>query len=81
MSRESENKITEWVLWFQEHRGAVERNPDPENAKRFLMKAVDGAFECIAMALTDIQELENRKSLTGSPAHQGILLPRHTRFG
>lgn len=81
MSTASENRITEWVVWFQEHRAAVERNPDPQSAKLFMMKALDGAFECLAMALTDIQELENRKKLTGVPAHQGILLPRITRFG
>lgn len=80
MSRESEQRITEWVLWFHEHRGYVERNPDPEKSKEFLIKAVDGAFECIALALTDIQNLENRRKAGDVPAHGQILLPRIHQF-
>lgn len=81
MSRESENRITEWVLWFNEHRTSVENNPDPESARRFMLKAIDGAFECVALALTDIQDLENRKKMNTPSAHSQILLPRITRFG
>ena len=79
MSRETENRLAEYVIWFSEHRSTVENNPDPQNAKMFMMKALDGAFECLAMALTDIQELENRKK-AGTPPHQTILLPRVHRF-
>jgi hypothetical protein len=67
MSASSEKRLTEWAVWFTEHKNTILNNPDPDQAKAFMMLALDGLLEITAMLAKDIQELEHRK---------GIILPK-----
>lgn len=60
MSADLDKRITEWAIWYHEN---LPRLPKGDLLKRmdFMQKALDGAFECIAIATKDIQVLEDRK--------------------
>lgn len=62
MSAEAEDRLGEWAIWFHQNK----RRIPPEDLKKqnlFLLKAMDGCLEVLALALKDIQELERRHPL------------------
>jgi len=59
MSQDLEHRLTEWAVWFHQNKPRI----PPENLKKrieFLELALDGCFECVAIATKDIQQMENR---------------------
>lgn len=80
MSRETEERLADWVVWFHQNKGRI----PPDNLGKqnlFLLKAMDGLFEVTAMCLKDVQLLERRNPT-------GLLMPLEvsvsgdfTRFG
>ena len=59
MSRETEERLAEWAVWFHENRKRVPAG-DVIKQNQFLLKAVDGCLEVLALTLKDIQILEQR---------------------
>lgn len=58
MSQEFEKRLGEWAIWYHEHKSTVRSSEDFEKVKDFLIRAVDGSLELLAMAAKDIQDLE-----------------------
>lgn len=81
MSRESEERLAEWAVWFHENR---KRIPAGDLAKQnmFLLKAIDGCLECLALTMKDVQILEQRKESRRLWLPTGMQLNGEiTRFG
>lgn len=71
MSAEFEKRVSEWALWYTEH-----RNDGMSIDKRiaFMQKSIDGLLECLAIAAKDIQRLEGRNG--NLDLKRQLLLPR-----
>ena len=81
MSAASEERLAEWALWFHEN---MHRIPQGNLAKQnqFLLKAVDGCLEILAMQAKDIQLLERRDPLRKLWLPKGMNATGNmTRFG
>jgi hypothetical protein len=57
MSREFEQRLEDWALWFHENK---DRGRDYDKERAFLHKAIDGCIELLAIAAKDIQDVEGR---------------------
>lgn len=70
MSMELDKRVTEWAVWYHEH-----RNDGMSIDKRieFMQKTIDGLLEILAIATKDIQRLERRN---GNDEVRRLLLPR-----
>lgn len=70
MSMELDKRISEWGVWFAEHR---DDGMDIDKRIEFMQKTIDGLIEVLAIATKDIQRLERRN---GNLDLRRILLPR-----
>ena len=63
MSSDFEERLADWAIWYCKNEPHL---PEMDLRKQilFLRKAMDGAFECLAMAAKDIQKLERRNGST-----------------
>lgn len=72
MSRETEKRLLDVGMWFEEHR----RNcTDPEKRMEFCMRGIEHILWLLSYYTEDIQELENRKRANG-----GVLMPGMYNF-
>jgi hypothetical protein len=60
MSKDFEERLADWAVWYCKNEPHL---PEMDLIKqvKFLRKAVDGAFECLALAAKDIQIIEQRR--------------------
>ena len=79
MSLETEQRLADWAVWFHENRKHISPG-NLEKQNLFLLKAVDGCLECLAMALKDIQILERRNGSAGLWLPPRIKNGQTTRF-
>ncbi len=67
MSREVEQKLTEWTVWWDEHK---RDGGDVEQKYKILLKQVEGFFDVLALIVRDLRQLEGRpQSDLGNPLY------------
>lgn len=71
MSRQFEERLTEWAVWYDHNRRLLPEH-DLRKQIEFLIRAVDGAFECLALAAKDIQSLEGARRQLWLPREVAI---------
>ena len=72
MSRETEEKLKDFAVWFKEH---VKEINDIEQRTRFLERAMDNMLWLTTFLIEDIQRLEGR-----APGQEtGLIVPAHIR--
>ncbi|MFQ5793039.1 MAG: hypothetical protein ACE5JI_21420 [Acidobacteriota bacterium] len=72
MSRESEKRLKEWAVWFEEHK---RDGGDLYKQIAFLRRAVEILAEVTCRCLEDIRELEGRRA-AGEELGSRLYVPR-----
>lgn len=81
MSQGLEDRLAEWAVWFHENKRRIPAK-DVQKQNLFLLKAVDGCIEMLALAAKDIQELESRSPRNKLWLPAGVEMKGDlTRFG